>query len=501
MKTSKVGQEVLSSSLKASSQAARDSILKKHEGVIFIFALITNDLILSALAFQVGYWIRFNLDIPIFQLWVEPSSIQYSLILAVMVPIWLVVFTFMGLYDKRNLLTGTQEYSHVFNAVTLGVFFFIALGFFSGTNIFARGWLVLTWLLAILLVGSGRFLLRRAFVKLREYGFYISQAIIIGANQEGFLLAEQLANTKYSGLHIAGFVDQPVDKTSDIYKHIPLVGKLDEMDEIIKRYNVTEVILTSSALTREQILHLYNKYGLSKSIHLRMSSGLYEIITTGLRVHEFACVPLVEVNKVRLTGIDQAAKSILDYTLTLLGLILVFPIILIISIAIKIDSKGPIFYRRRVIGENNCQFDAFKFRTMYVNGDEILESLPELKAELAKNHKLKNDPRITRVGKWLRKTSLDEIPQIFNVLLNQMSLVGPRMISPQEIMKFKQWGMNLLTVKPGMTGLWQVSGRSDVSYEERVRMDMYYIRNWTIWLDLQLLFRTLPAVLSRRGAY
>ena len=138
---------------------------------------------------------------------------------------------------------------------------------------------------------------------------------------------------------------------------------------------------------------------------------------------------------------------------------------------------------------------------MRTNGDEILKSHPGLNKELAENYKLKKDPRITRVGRYLRKFSLDELPQLFNVLRGEMSVVGPRMITLSEIDKYKQWNINLLTVRPGITGLWQVSGRSDISYEERVQLDMYYIRNWTIWLDLQLLLRTIPAVIKGRGAY
>ena len=145
---------------------------------------------------------------------------------------------------------------------------------------------------------------------------------------------------------------------------------------------------------------------------------------------------------------------------------------------------------------NGRQFDAFKFRTMYVDADRILEERPDLQEELARNHKLKDDPRITRVGRILRRWSLDELPQFLNVLRREMSVIGPRMISPDEMPKYNQWGMNLLTVQPGITGLWQVSGRSNVSYVERVRLDMYYIRNWSIWLDLLLLVRTIPAVLG-----
>jgi lipopolysaccharide/colanic/teichoic acid biosynthesis glycosyltransferase len=153
------------------------------------------------------------------------------------------------------------------------------------------------------------------------------------------------------------------------------------------------------------------------------------------------------------------------------------------------------------MGLNGKQFHALKFRTMVAHGDEVLDQHPELKEELAKNHKLKNDPRITRVGAFLRKYSLDELPQLINVLKRDMSMVGPRMISPPEVSMYKQFDMNLLTVLPGITGLWQVSGRSDMSYEERVRLDMYYVRNWSIWLDLQLLFQTIPAVIKGHGAY
>lgn len=153
------------------------------------------------------------------------------------------------------------------------------------------------------------------------------------------------------------------------------------------------------------------------------------------------------------------------------------------------------------MGLNGKQFHAYKFRTMVTNGDEVLAQHPELQDELVRNHKLKVDPRVTKIGAFLRKFSLDELPQLFNVLKREMSLVGPRMISPEEVSMYKQFDMNLLTVLPGMTGVWQVSGRSDVSYEERVRLDMYYIRNWSIWLDLQILFQTIPAVIQRRGAY
>ena len=202
---------------------------------------------------------------------------------------------------------------------------------------------------------------------------------------------------------------------------------------------------------------------------------------------------------------DGASQVTLEYrprTLLLGAGITAITLLLAIAAWIKWDSPGPVLHRRRVLGVSGHQFDAFKFRTMHTNGEELLARDPEALAELRQNHKLKRDPRITHSGQWLRRYSLDEIPQLLNVLIGQMSLVGPRMITADELAKYGDQRVNLLTVKPGITGLWQVSGRSDLSYDERVRMDMFYVRNYSVWLDLQILFvHTLPAVIKGRGAY
>ena len=199
--------------------------------------------------------------------------------------------------------------------------------------------------------------------------------------------------------------------------------------------------------------------------------------------------------------LDSALKDVMDYGFTCVGLILISPLLLLLALIVKLDSRGPILHRRRVMGKGGTQFDAFKFRTMHVNGDEILARHPELKAQLDRDHKLENDPRVTRCGVWMRKFSLDELPQLFNVLLGQMSLVGPRMISPKELVRYGENTAELLTVKPGITGLWQVSGRSNLAPGDRVRLDMHFIRTRTAWSDFKLLLMTVPAVIRSRGAY
>jgi exopolysaccharide biosynthesis polyprenyl glycosylphosphotransferase len=406
------------------------------------------------------------------------------------------------LYNQHNLLGGTLEYSKLFRSSTVGFLLIVMAGFLQPTLIVARGWLLMAWGFTFIFSAIGRFALRRIIYLYRRHGYFLTPAVIIGANQEGRWLAEQLLSWETSGLHLVGFVDKKVAATTPLYHDLACLGSVDELGEIIERYQIGEVILASSAIsTRDYLLEIFKKYGVSDKVNLRMSSGLYEIITTGLTVSEFAYVPLVYVNKVRLTGSDMLLKAVLDYTLAIGSLIALSPLLLLITLAVRFSSPGPILHRRRVMGLNGKQFDALKFRTMVLNGDKVLEQYPALKEELAKTHKLKKDPRVTRVGVFLRRFSLDELPQLYNVLKRDMSLVGPRMISPEEVAMYKQFDMNLLTVMPGITGLWQVSGRSDISYDERVRLDMYYIRNWTIWLDLQMLFQTIPAVLKSRGAY
>ncbi|GAP08785.1 exopolysaccharide biosynthesis polyprenyl glycosylphosphotransferase [Anaerolinea thermolimosa] len=481
---------------------AKQSLVHAHQWKLFVLALILLDFLSVGLAFRVAYFVRFNLGFPLFRLEVVPNYEFYIHLVYVLIPGWLLLYAFFGLYNRQYLLSGTREYARIFSATLTGMLLVIVVGFLGPDFVVARGWLVASWLLAFLFTSGGRFLVRRLIRIFREKGFFIAPALIIGANEEGQLLAEQLSDWKYSGLNVLGYVDNHPPAEGSMGAHpLPYLGGTPALDELVRRFGIEELVVATSAISREDLLDLFKKYGVGSGVNLRLSSGLYEIITTGLDVTEIASVPLVKVNKVRLTGVDRVLKNLMDYSIALLLMIPLLPVMGIIALLIKLDSPGPVIHRRRVMGVNGKTFDAFKFRTMYVNGDEILEQYPELKEELARTHKLKDDPRVTRVGKFLRKFSLDELPQLFNVLRHEMSIVGPRMISPAEINEYRKYGINLLTVRPGITGLWQVSGRSDVSYDERVRLDMYYIRNWTVWLDLQLLLRTIPAVIKGRGAY
>jgi exopolysaccharide biosynthesis polyprenyl glycosylphosphotransferase len=494
-----------SSSITTASKKIKDAnsiIAPTLQWRLYITGLIISDMVMTFVAFWLAFYLRFDLFVQDFDPHAAVSFEKYRFFLQTIPLLWLAIFAINGLYARDYLLGGTREYSKVFTSASEGFLLIVLAGFLEPTLIIARGWLLFTWILTFFLVAGARLGFRRYVYRLRKRGYFLTPAVIVGANQEGRWLAEQLLRWETSGLHIVGFVDKKEPITSPLFHGLPCLGPVENLGEIIDQYHVGEVILASSAFsTRDYLLDIFRTYGISEKLNIRMSSGLYEILTTGLSINEFAYVPLVYVNKVRLAGVDNAVKFIVDYLLAIASLIVLSPFLLIIAFCIKRSSPGPVLHKRLVMGLNGKQFYALKFRTMVVNGDEVLDQYPDLRKELQTNHKLKNDPRITPIGSFLRKYSLDELPQLLNVLKRDMSLVGPRMISPEEAPMYKQFVMNLLTVLPGITGVWQISGRSDISYEERVRLDMYYVRNWSLWLDLQLLFQTIPAVLQAKGAY
>lgn len=472
--------------------------IRRFERRAFLVALVVTDIAALAVASAAAYYLRFLLNLDLFEA-VSSNPQYYTFLVALIIPFWLLLFSQVQLYNLNMLLGGTTEYARIFNACTTAIMALIGVSFF-GHVILARGWIILFWVMSTSCVGLTRFGMRRLAYLARRNGYLRRTTLIVGADAEGQAIANQLRTAQTCGADVLGFLDdkRPAGQRVD---GLPVIGPVSLLPAVIEREKVETVLLSITALARSQLLEIYTMLGARNDVELRLSPGLFEIVTTGAQVKEWGYVPLVSINKLRLSDVESAIKTVLDVMVAALGLLALAPLLLVIAIAVKRDSPGPVFYRRRVIGREGREFHAFKFRTMYVNGDDLLADRPDLQKELRETQKLKSDPRVTRIGRWLRKCSLDELPQLFNVLLGQMSLVGPRMISPAEAAKYGRMKMNLLTVKPGITGIWQISGRSDISYEERIRLDMHYIRNYSLWLDLLILLRTVPAVLSGRGAY
>lgn len=466
-----------------------------------VLALPVLDALFISVSFILAYHLRFKSSwLPYY----APFSPQfYWTLLSLLVPTWLLIFAIYGLYTPRYLFGGTREYARVVNACAVGVMAMIVLSFmYRGVEQpISRGWLLIYFSLSVFTIISYRFASRRLIYRLRQRGLFLKRSLIVGANQEGQVMAEQFRSVPTAGVHVVGFVDDTLTRGT-VVNGLPVFGNSKSLKTLVEEREIDELIVAPTSLSREAFLDIYRTFSSNGSgVEVKLSPGLFEILTTGATVQEVGSVPLVSLNRLRITGIDAFLKSALDYVGAAVGLILLLPFLLLIALLVKLDSPGPALYRRRVLGVGGQTFEAFKFRTMRVDADEYLEQHPELAEELEHNGKLKNDPRVTRLGKFLRKASIDELPQVINVLKGQMSLVGPRMISTPEWAQFGKWKHNLLTVKPGITGLWQVSGRSELSYEDRVRLDMHYIRNYTVWLDMRILFNTFGAVLRGRGAY
>jgi exopolysaccharide biosynthesis polyprenyl glycosylphosphotransferase len=483
------------------SAASRSGgVQHRSGGRLLVVGLVALDALGLFAAFGLAYFVRFKTGLPLLD--TPPySGAFYSLIAYAAVPAWLALLALYRLYDPRYLFAGLQEYMRIGNACTAGVVALVMISFLDKNLVISRGWLVVSWLSAMVLLIGLRFAVRRVLWVARTRGLLTTATLIVGASDEGIALAEQLQADPGSGIRVLGFVDGDLPVGTTVLDGLSVVSTLAQVETFIRAYGVRELVVATTALTRAELLELYRTVGQDESVELRLSSGLFEILTTGVHVHEIACVPLMTPQRVRITGLDAILKCVVDYAAALAAVGVLAPVMLMLALLIRLDSPGPILHRRRVLGVSGRAFDAFKFRTMVQDADAVLARDAGLRAEFEGSYKLKHDPRITRIGQFLRTTSLDELPQLFNVLRGEMSLVGPRMIAPDEAARYGKWQLNLLTVKPGITGPWQVQGRGDLPYDQRVRLSMHYIRNHSVWLDLAILLRTIAIVLRRTGAY
>ncbi len=456
------------------------------------------DALCVAGGFILAYLLRFFTDWAIFY----PGDARigfYATLIALLVPSWIALFTLYGLYNPQIIFGGTTEYARIFNACTVGLLVIIVLTFLQPDFVIARGWLLLAWASVSALAIGWRFAARRLVYSLRERGYLIQRSVVLGANAEGRAVAEQLNASIRAGVQVIGFVDDRLAPGTEVLPGVPVLGPVTAFEAIVTHTDVDSAIIADTEMVRERLPAVCGAMEALHRLDVSLAPGIFELLTVGVQVRERGSVPLLSLNKTRITGLHAIGKAVIDRGGALVALILLSPLLALVALLVRLDSPGPIIYRRRVVGVGNQTFDAFKFRTMQVDGDKLLT--PEQRKELSETGKLQHDPRITRIGRFLRRTSIDELPQLVNVLLGQMSLVGPRMITTDELRHFGRWRHNLVTVRPGLTGLWQISGRSNLGYEERVRLDMHYIRNYSIWLDLYIIYRTIAVVISGHGAY
>lgn len=431
------------------------------------------------------------------------ASVSYWEISLLVTVLWFAMLWREGLYDLERLTWGAGEFSRVLRALGIGVVGFILLTYVVKTPGLSRAWTVLAFVLAVVLVSFGRLAVRTWLRVSRRAGRMHRRTLIVGDNEEASRIIERLFASPDQGLTPIGFLhsarndELPLGFCAD---RVPVLGYARQVKQVVREHEVDTVVIAASAFHHEVMSRIMSDLrGLDVSIHV--SSGLFEVMTSRVLVRDIAGIPLITVDAVTLSPGQLRTKRAFDLIVAGLGVLVGLPFWLLLMLAIVIDSRGPVFYRQTRVGKDGAEFGMFKFRSMYRDADERLKELEAQNEASGPLFKMKNDPRVTRVGKWMRKFSIDEFPQLLNVLRGEMSLVGPRPPLPRETVQYTDHHWRRMQVPPGMTGLWQVSGRSSLTFDEMIRLDLFYIENWSVGFDMGLLARTVPAVLFARGAY
>lgn len=465
--------------------------MKKKSELFFSAILVPLDFLMIVLAGLAAYFLRFqSLLVEIRPIIYEIPFKEYLGIVLILAGIWLVIFALSGLYaiGSRRFI---DEASQVFLACSAGVMLVIII-IFLRRELFSSRFIVLAaWILSIIFVLLGRLIIRAIQYYLLKKGVGVHRVVIIGQDKT----ARQIVSEFYKK-PILGF--RPVAQFRSFDEKTK-----KELVELIKNGRVDEIIQADPEVPKEETLHLID-FAEEHHIIFKYTTDLFEIKARNIEVNTNLGIPILEIKRTPLDGWGRIFKRIFDVIGALVALVVFSPLMILVACAIKLDSSGPIFFAYKRIGEKGKPFTFIKFRSMKHNTHYLRydEEFRKQNKDLRKGTpmiKLKNDSRITRVGKFIRRTSIDELPQFFCVLRGTMSLVGPRPHEPEEVARYKKHHKKVLTIKPGITGLAQISGRSDLTFEEEVRLDTYYIENWSLKLDLQILFKTPFVVLLKSG--
>lgn len=415
--------------------------------------------------------------------------------------VFMLFLFFEGLYGKRMLVYQMTE--RIFLSCLGGTVFSVLLMFIAQVSgQVSRLFVLLFAALAFALLSIVRIFICKVFKKVRAFQIPV---LIVGAGKTADLVVHQVRRDAGMRYRILGFLEDR-KPFKDYGPSMPILGGFDDLEKSAKETGVDTILIAAPGLPQDKLSDLiYRAQSLVK--HVAVVPNLVAVPMSNVSVESFfdAKIMVLHIRNNLDNPWNRLLKRLFDIGATIVGGILISPILLLIAIWVYHDSPGPVIFKHRRVGKDGKEFNCYKFRSMCVNSKEVLEHLlatdPAAKAEWDKEFKLKDDPRITKSGAFLRKTSLDELPQLWNVLKGEMSLVGPRPIVQAEVPRYGKYIKEYYSVLPGITGMWQTSGRSDIDYPERVQMDSWYVHNWNVWLDMVLLWRTVSVVLNHKGAY
>ena len=464
----------------------------------YVRRIALGDVLSALVAAAVGYLVRFG-PLDVHSLAPSYPSGWFVLMLPA---VWTMTMLVARAYEQRFLWIGAEEFRRVSSAAVL---FLATVGTVSWALRLelARGFVVVALPLASALTLLQRYAQRSWLHRRRAEGRFLQTAIIVGHRNGVAALHEQMQREAYHGYRVIGccLPDGRGDDGGPDFHGIPVLGGLGDVVEVVRHYGVDSVsVLPSPELDGPALRRL--GWGLEKTeAELLLAPAVTEIVGTRVRIRPVCGLPLLHVERPELRGVRRFTKEAFDRVGASLGLLLLLPVLLVLAVAVGLTSPGPVFYRQVRAGRDGRTFRMLKFRTMDLHADALA---PALQAQGHGNgvlFKMRDDPRVTRVGRFLRRYSLDELPQLVNVVRGDMSLVGPR---PPLLAEVERYGFDMhrrFLVKPGITGLWQVSGRSDLSWDDSVRIDVRYVENWSLAFDFMILWKTLGAVFRGSGAY
>jgi exopolysaccharide biosynthesis polyprenyl glycosylphosphotransferase len=433
------------------------------------------------------------------------STLEELVFFAAALPLWIVLTKLYGLYERDEERTDhstVDDVVGVFHLVTVGTWLLFIAGLATGFTNPPIERLLTFWFAAVLTITIARAIARSSC---HRSAAYLQNTVIVGAGDVGQLTARKILNHPEYGINVVGFVDaEPKERRGDL-EHLTVLGSPDKLRGLVQLLDVERVIIAFSNESDDDLLALVRQVQ-DLDVQIDIVPRLFDILGPSVGIHTIEGIPLVGLPPLRLARSSRMVKRGLDLVGSAIALTLLAPVLIGIAIAIKLDSRGPVMFRQTRRGRSEGVFRIYKFRTMSVDAEERKFELAHLNMHLSpggdpRMFKIPDDPRVTRVGNFLRRTRLDELPQLLNVVRGEMSLVGPRPIILDEDQHVAGWARRRLDLRPGMTGLWQVLGASDIPFDEMTKLDYRYVTNWSLAEDLRLIMLTIPSILRRRAAY
>jgi len=474
--------------------------------------LVVTDAVAAAVAFILAFYARERVSV------FSNRFAPYGALLVFVVIIRLLSFRYCNLYRVRGEFSFVDDAIRIFKATAIGSLLIVAAAFLYRGGFefrafsYARGVFVADFILVLIIVGVVRFVMRsvQTFVRTRQIN--LIPTLVVGRGPEASLFIREMRERPALGYRVIGVVEtMPSAPASSLsYEDVPVIGTLESLPEVIRDSGANEVIIADPQVNGDALFEVMMRCGRRRGVEFRIAPSLFNCLPRKTEIDQIGVLPMNRLFREPLSSGARILKRTFDLIVAALAITLLFPLWLVIAVLIKLDSKGPVFYTQERVGMDGRLFLLYKFRTMNADAD------PQLHREYQRAfiagcaeanlgdagkpaYKLLADPRITRIGKILRRTSLDEVPQLLNVLTGDMSLVGPRPPIPYEVEAYELWHRKRLDMKPGLTGLWQVSGRNRLPFEEMVRLDLFYIENWSLLLDMKIILRTGFVMLGGEG--